>query len=227
MAFGIDGFIDEALADAFIGIPHGGVIFTADRLGSGKITGIALDDDREEFAFIAFVSDQTMRLIAVEVDTVTLIEDFGFAFHLNFEFSAQNIVKLLTGMYGKGDIHTGALGFGFNEKRFSNTFFEVCRQLTVDELVRPFNGNTGTGTGQSVTGKFGAFTANDSAQINTESLGAIVKKRDMAIDFAGFMREIFGFGDAGHLCHFGSCYFHNGTDFPQPFTDHFGLTVHQ
>ena len=98
MTFFINGFIDEFLTDTFIGIALSFDRRLADLLRRIKTAGITLDDNGKEFALIALISDQTVGLIAVKIDTVALIEDLSFAFQLNFEFSLDDIVELLTGV---------------------------------------------------------------------------------------------------------------------------------
>ena len=182
------------------------------KIGSDDGFRIAVDDDGEEFTFIAVDRDHTVRVVGIIIDAVTLFKYLDIILHLHLEFAAENVVEFMSGMGRERDRGIRLLALGADGKGFGVAIFELRSQVTVFELLPTLDRQTATLTGQGIERKFGGFAADQCADIHAETLGTTLNKSKRTVNFAVFVGDILFFANAGNGRHLNNSNIENVTN---------------
>ena len=141
---------------------------------------------------------------------------------LHSQGSADNDIKLLTGMSCEGNIIAALIRIASDEKRFTNLIFKCCRKIIIFHAVGVVDLKTLAASCDRVRCENGTFTLDNIIDINIESNCASVQEGKREILLAAFAGNIILDSHVGLFRHFGRSKSHDLTkllDSPSHFVD--------
>ena len=160
-----------------------------------------MHDDGEELAGLAVGGEHGVRLAAVEIDAVALVQDFLLAVQEDAQGTGEDQDEFLAVVLGILKRFVLAGGRSRDDEGFAGAVLHADRLVQIGKLGAADEGEALAAARDGIQGQVRSFAANDGGDVQSEVSCQIVVERERRLLGPAFEQGVFLRRDTEEFCH--------------------------